>query len=284
MLFCASCGTAGSDDIKLMKCACHLVKYCSVKCQKDHRSQHKKECKKRVAQLRDEILFKQPESSCYGDCPICCLPLSIDIKESVLMACCCKRICYGCYFANQKREFLRRLQHTCPFCRKAVPETDEEKNELLMKRVEVNDPIAMHEIGFKKYIEGNCTAAFEYFTKAVALGDVEAHYHLSGMYHNGDGAEKDEKRAFHHIEQAAIEGHPDARYNLGCMEKNYGRMDRAAKHWIIAAKLGHDNALGNVKVLYKAGDVSKEDFATVLRGHHAAIQATKSPQREEASD
>ena len=78
---CASCGTAEGDDIKLKKCACQLVKYCSVKCQKDHRKQHKKECKKRAAELRDEILFKQPEGSYFGDCQICCLPIPIDPKN-----------------------------------------------------------------------------------------------------------------------------------------------------------------------------------------------------------
>jgi len=50
---------------------CKSVRYCSVKCLTDHRSQHKRECKKRAAELRDEILFKQPESSHKGDCPIC---------------------------------------------------------------------------------------------------------------------------------------------------------------------------------------------------------------------
>eukprot|EP00986_Skeletonema_menzelii_P005632 scaffold2088_cov77-Skeletonema_menzelii.AAC.1 len=71
MLSCASCGAAGGDDIKLKKCtACYLVQYCSVKCQRDHRPKHKKACKKRMAELRDEILFKQPESNHLGDCPI----------------------------------------------------------------------------------------------------------------------------------------------------------------------------------------------------------------------
>eukprot|EP00985_Skeletonema_marinoi_P019891 scaffold11569_cov180-Skeletonema_marinoi.AAC.1 len=58
---CAVCGTEEVDDIKLRKCtACYLVRYCSVKCQKEHRRQHKMECKKRAAELRDEILFRQP--------------------------------------------------------------------------------------------------------------------------------------------------------------------------------------------------------------------------------
>ena len=36
------------------------------------------ERRKRAAVLRDELLFKQPESSHLGDCPICCLPLPLD--------------------------------------------------------------------------------------------------------------------------------------------------------------------------------------------------------------
>ena len=76
---CASCGIAGVDDVKLKECDdCDLVKYCSDGCKNDHRPYHEEECKKRAAELKDENLFKQPESSHYGDCPICCLPLPIE--------------------------------------------------------------------------------------------------------------------------------------------------------------------------------------------------------------
>ena len=103
------------------------------------------------------------------------------------------------------------------------------------------------------------------------------------MYFTGRGVEKDEKKFLHHTEQAAIGGHPDARHNLGSREKENGSVDRAAMHWIIGAKLGQDHSLAFVKALYKAGHVSKEDFAGALRGHHAAIKATESPQRKEAA-
>ena len=83
---CASCGIAEIDEIKLKTCtACKFVRYCSVECQKKHWPQHKRACKKRMAELRDKILFRQPESSCLGDCPICCLPIPLDIKISTLM-------------------------------------------------------------------------------------------------------------------------------------------------------------------------------------------------------
>jgi hypothetical protein len=72
MCCCASCGKAEvDDDIKLKDCDdCDLVKYCSDKCQKDHLTEHEKACKERAAELRDEILFRQPQSSHRGDCPI----------------------------------------------------------------------------------------------------------------------------------------------------------------------------------------------------------------------
>eukprot|EP00984_Skeletonema_dohrnii_P020923 scaffold10323_cov163-Skeletonema_dohrnii-CCMP3373.AAC.1 len=44
LMCCASCGTAEVDDIKLKKCtACYLVKYCSIKCQREHRPRARKE-------------------------------------------------------------------------------------------------------------------------------------------------------------------------------------------------------------------------------------------------
>ena len=282
---CASCGIAGGDDIKLKKCtACYLVRYCGVKCQKDHRPKHKKECKKRAAELRDELLFKQPESSHLGDCPICCLPLPVDPEKSTLYACCSKIVCNGCSYVNQRREREGRLQPKCPFCRTAKPKTVEEINEQSMKRIEANDPVAMCDMGKDKYEEGDFKTAFGYFLNAAALGDVEAHFQLSCLYLDGKGVEKDEKKELHHLKKAAIGGHPDARHNLGCFEGLNGRNDRAVKHFIIASKLGFDNSLENIENLYRDGFVSKEELDAALRGHKAAIEATKSPQREEAYD
>ena len=292
MQHCASCGTAGGDDIniKLKRCnGCYLVRYCSVKCQKEHWPKHKRECKKRAAELKDEILFKQPECSSYGDCPICCLPLQIDPENSTLYSCCSKKICNGCNIAKAMREREGRLQHKCPFCRKAVPETEEEARGLLMKRVQANDTAAIFHMGIIRYHARDYEAAFEYLTRAVALGNVAAHFQLSLMYHDGKGVEKDEKKEQHHAEKAAIAGHPIARHNLACFEArngqyNIARRGRAVKHYIIAAKLGHDGSLECLKELHKAGQLSRDDFSAALRGYQAANDATKSPQREEAAE
>jgi TPR repeat protein len=282
---CANCGKSAVDDTKLKICtACKLVKYCSVECQKNHRPQHKKACKKRAAEIRDDELFTQPDGNHTGECPICCLPLPSDESKSKLTSCCSKYICIGCSFANKLREFEQRLEQRCLYCREPLPTTDEEINQNHMKRIKANDPDALRQMGRKCHMEGDLERAFEYWTKAAELGNAAAHIHLSCMYGEGEGfVEKDMKKAVYHWEEAAISGHHEARWNLGILEGRKGRIDRAMKHYIIAANLGNDNALEKVKVGFAAGlFVSKEEYEAALRGHQAAVNATKSKQREEA--
>ena len=148
MMCCASCGKAEVDDVKLKKCGCDLVKYCNINCQKNHRPQHKKACKKRLAELRDKSLFTMPDESHEGDCPICCLPLPLDPTKSFFMNCCSKLVCRGCDYANRKREIEAGLRQRCPFCREPAPKSDEESLKLSMKRIKKNnDPVAMGHMG-----------------------------------------------------------------------------------------------------------------------------------------
>eukprot|EP00984_Skeletonema_dohrnii_P008708 scaffold3248_cov77-Skeletonema_dohrnii-CCMP3373.AAC.2 len=283
---CASCGTAQVDDIKLTICdACDLVHYCSDECKQDHRSEHEQLCKERAAELREELLFRQNESSHHGDCPICFLPLPINGKQPMLSTCCSKMICDGCEYANFLRQCEENLylRQTCLFCRQPPPKTDEQKNRNIMKRIAANDPVAMRQRGSKHYDEGDYDSAFEYWSKAAELDDAMAHFNLSLMYEKGEGVEEDEKKRTNHLEEAAIAGHPDARCNLGCHEVIDERFDRAVKHLIIAANLGHDKATRALKICYAEGQVSKEEFAAALRAHQAAVDATKSPQREKAA-
>eukprot|EP00984_Skeletonema_dohrnii_P037743 scaffold40150_cov155-Skeletonema_dohrnii-CCMP3373.AAC.1 len=87
-------------------------------------------------------------------------------------------------------------------------------------------------------------------------------------------------KVIYHLEEAAISGHPTARCDLGCEEVKDGNAERAGRHFIIAANLGHDDSMKNLMAGYRGGFVSKEELAATLRAHHAAVDATKSPQRD----
>lgn len=282
---CASCGKSECDDIKLKKCnACYLVTYCSVNCQKEHRPQHKRACKKRAAELHDEFLFKQPESSNLGDCPICLLPIPIATASSTIYSCCSKVVCNGCKHANELREEEERLPASCPFCRHPRPKTEEEGLLNQKKRAEANDPVALYNLGMDRFVAGEYATAVEYWEKAAELGDIESHHKLSLRYLQGHGVEKDTKKATHHMERASIGGHVLARYNLGQLEGRKFEFDKAVKHFIIAANLGYDASIEKLKELYAGGFVSKYDFAAALRAYQAAVDATKSPQRDAAEE
>ena len=155
--------------------------------------------------------------------------------------------------ANRLREEEQGLEHKCPYCREPVAKSQEEGDKNSMKRVKANDPIALLTVGVKCQEEGDYEKAFEYYTNAAGLGDFEAHYNLSLMYHKGEGVEKDLKKEMYHLEEAAIGGHRDARFNLGNHEGLRGNYVKAMKHKLIAAKLGDDDALEQMKKLMETG-------------------------------
>ena len=92
------------------------------------------------------------------------------------------------------------------------------------------------------------------------------------------------RKKVYHLEEAAIGGHAEARHNLGCHEENNGRMERAVKHFTIAANMGDDKSMKALWKCHAKGFVKKDDLTVTLRAHQAAVDATKSPQREEAEE
>ena len=285
---CANCGVKENDDIKLKICtACKSIRYCGVECQKKHRPEHKRDCKKRAAELRDKLLFKQPGCCTYkGDCPICFLPLPHDPTKCVANDCCSQMICLGCSCAHFLPERGVAPEQKCIFCRSPVAETPAQELKYRMKRIEVNCPVAIRNEGLECYHDGKYEEAFEYYSKAAELGDIEAHYHLATLYGYGEGVEKDEKKQRKHLETAAIGGHPGARLVLCDLEMNKGNINRTIKHLVIAAKQGSEHAIDFLKKRYTDGDgiVSKDVLADALRGYQEALDTMKSPQREAAEE
>jgi len=175
-------------------------------------------------------------------------------------------------------------KRTCPFCRQPFPANGKEIEVYKTRRTQVNDPVAILEAGKRCYHDGDYERAFEYFTKVAELGEAEAeaHYCLSFMYRDGKGVERDVTKRLYHLEEAAMGGHPKARHNLAVHEVSKERIERAVKHFIIAANNGHDDSIKALRELYGAGRVSRDDFASALRAYQAFADATKSPQREAA--
>ena len=76
----------------------------------------------------------------------------------------------------------------------SLPETQTEFGKNRMKRVEVNDPVAMCYTGERCYQDGNYEGALEYWSKVAEMGDVEEHFRLSILYDDGKGVWKDSRQ------------------------------------------------------------------------------------------
>jgi len=125
--------------------------------------------------------------------------------------------------------------------------------------------------------------ANELYLKAGELGSAEAYYNLGIMYIRGDGVAVDKKKAKHYYELAAMSGHIMARYSLGVLEGNAGNEQRAHKHLLIAARVGHEKALEGVKKGFLKGLVTKDEYANTLREYQKIQDEMKSDARDKAT-
>jgi len=246
---------------------------------------HKKECRKRAAELHDEELFKQPPSE--DDCPICFQQLPFLYTGRRYYTCCGKEICGGCVYAPRYDNLGNKVdKEKCPFCRTPNP-TSKEAVEWLRKRVEANDILAINNLG--NYYRGGLNGypqaydkALEYWHKAVELGYSAAYCAIGDAYDDGEGVEVDRKKANHYWELAAMKGHARARYHLGYKELIVGHMNRALKHLIIAVRGGYARSLEVIQRMYKDGYASKEDYTKALQAYQVYLGEIKSAQRDKA--
>lgn len=119
-----------------------------------------------------------------------------------------------------------------------------------MKRAEANDLLTICQMGKRYARKGDYSSALEYFTRAARSGYTDARFELAAIFLKGQGVEKDRNKALNHWEEAAIGGHPQARHNLGIHEKQNDNIERAVKHFIIAANLGWDDSLKLLRACY----------------------------------
>ena len=282
---CVNCGKGEEDSISLKSCtACKMVKYCSRDCQRAHRSQHKKECKKRAAELHDEALFTQPPQK--EDCPICFLRMPTLHTGRRYNSCCGKIICCGCIYAGSKMD--GNADQLCPFCRVPAPRSDEEIMERVMKRVEMDDAQAIHNKACyyqqgRSGLPQDYTEALELWHRAGELGNARSYYNIGVAYFIGAGVARDEKKATHYYELAAIGGHEQSRHNLGHAEERAGSHGRALKHLMINVGSGQNDSLNAIKQFYSKGYATKDDYAKALKAYQAYLSEIKSDDRDKAA-
>jgi len=285
-LSCANCGE--EDSNKLKKCsACLSVKYCSAACQKAHRPQHKKACKQRAAELYqlmsilyNEKLFEEVDPE---ECPICMLPMPIDIRFTTFASCCGKTICNGCIYSMMMSEG----KDLCAFCRTPPPISEDEDIKRKRKLMDNGNGEAFHMFAgyYTQGINGlsrNYQKANKLFLKGGELGCASAYYNLGQSYREGIGVKVDMKKAQNYYELAAMGGSVKARNNLGCVENRAGNYERAYKHFMIAAKAGDKECLDTVKQGFTVGLVTKDEFASTLRSYHERQKEMKSDARDKA--
>jgi len=238
--------------------------------------------------ISDDKLFQDPPPK--EDCPICMLPMPFSNGSyvgKIFMSCCGKMLCIGCSKAEDDEIDKGNLKDWCSLCRVPLPDSDKENVKRLRKRMKLNDAEAYLQLGLDYYYgksdlerDSLFNKAIELWNRATELGSIRAHYNLALAYSVGDDAEKYKEKVIYHYKLAAIGGHEGARYNLGVLEYNEGNMERSYKHYMIAARGGFDKCLKKVGEGYKAGHVSKEDYATTLRAYQSCRNEMKSKQRD----
>ena len=205
------------------------------------------------------------------------------------MVCCGKEICGGCLHAPLYDDQGNKIANDkCPFCRIPFHDSEEKAIERLQKRVQAGDAKAIYNLGYYyRYGENgfpqDYTKALELFHQAGQLGYAAAYCSIGYAYQYGHGVEVQNKKAMHYYELAAIGGGVQSRHNLGIMEKKTGNMERALRHFIIAAEGGFVKSLQNIKSLYSYGHATKEDYTKALRSYQTYLDEIKSKQRDEAA-
>ena len=284
---CAACGKESDGDTMNMCHKCDLVKYCNAACKKKHKSKHKKKCERRVAELYDEKLFKEPPPR--EECPICMLPLPLAADQADFHPCCGKTVCNGCVSAIVEREGA----YLCAFCRTPHVNPNQMKmsNEETIRRtnnlINKGNANAYYMLA-GCYVDGEMglpqdrQKANELYLKAGELGCAPAYFNLGNTYSCGRGVEVDEEKAKHYYELAAINGSVKARHNLGVLEAQAGNPQRACKHLLIAANAGFKQSLEAVKDGYQHGHITKDEYANTLRAHQKSQDEMRSEARDKA--
>ena len=261
--------------------------------------------KQEHVKVEDDIFTSAPKE----DCPICLVRLPIDNGDTIYLSCCGKTVCNGCPHANKcmlKKEMdklsekhntdesatpahpvvhqcLTKESYPCPFCRRALPNTDEEIVSVLQKRMDLQDPHAYFNMAgyVREGLHGlpkDEHKAVSLLHQAAELGSAEACSDLFLCYLLGlCGVQPDADKARYLLIQAAKGGLAQARHNLAALDYEAGRIDDAIRHLKISTAAGYQLSLESMEELREEGYINEEDY-------NEAAEAVLSAQKEEYTE
>ena len=230
------------------------------------------------------------------ECPVCLVPLLLDIGKSTFWACCGKKVCNACcdehrralQVTNRKRGKKKQppLEKTCAFCRGLIHDNDAELMRRYEKRVKKGDTYAMVYLGVtymfgKNGVRKNEAKAFELFNRAADLGFADAFGQLGfGTVNEELGSTQNRAKAKEYFEDGARKGDVLSRAALAWILDDEGKHDLAIKHWHLASAAGDDDSVTHLLKCFTKGKLSKPDLERALRAHKAASDEMNSEERE----
>ena len=149
-------------------------------------------------------------------CPLCLDDVEIKSRYSMhLFACpCVNPVCAEC-----APSMTLILERKCPLCRSDFPESEEERNDVLIKAAENGRPAAQFMVGHSYYSGTNGVPldkeeAVRWHKLAAGGNQLDAIYALALLYRGGDCVEQSHRKALELMTKAADMGWAQAQIKL----------------------------------------------------------------------
>ena len=132
----------------------------------------------------------------------------------------------------------------------------------------------------------NDRGALKLYHQAADLRHAEALAMLGRLYFNGRLIAKDTKKARSYLVRASVEGSLNGRHYLGSIDLKAGNHERAYKHFIIAARAGHEPSLRKLTdaCINNTGFVTKDEWREAMQSYQKKHQEAATDARDRANE
>ena len=234
-------------------------------------------------ELRDVELFGPLEER--EECPVCFVPMPLDLSHWSHPPCCSKIICHAC-----ARAAGARRQFNCAFCRAPVSGDEALRQQQLRKRIESGDTWAMYILA-NNYKNGNKglpkddIAAMNLWLQAAELGHLPALCSISGRYVKNEFEVRTTKeQALKLAKAAAKKGSVRGHHLLGWLEfKEQDNLVKARNHFVHAAIGGWKESLEMLKIMQRGGMLDQDTFDDIEVKHNEALALEWSEERDKVN-